>query len=306
MRIGFVGIGAMGFGMAGTLAEAGHEVAVFDLDRAVLDRFVARYPARAAGGMGEIAGNEVVICMLPDGHVVRRTLMEAEDGAFLAAAGPGVVVIDMSSSDPVGTRELGKALKARGIALVDSPISKRDVVFGPKGGRLESDSKALPLVLMVGCDDRAVLDKVRPVLSLLGDTIFETGALGSGHASKALNNYSSAAAQCVLAEALLVGARFGLDPRTLVDIFNVSTGRSFNSDAVYSQIVRDPGYTAGFALGLMAKDVGIAAGLARSVGVEAPVVDLIEQRWALARERLGFGADVAQAMQAWQGDGERA
>lgn len=300
MRVGFVGIGAMGWGMAGTLASSGHDVTVFDANRETGRRFATEYRATGAESLTQIAGNEIVICMLPNGHVVREVLLEAEDGAFAANVAPGTIVVDMSSSNPLGTRELGAALKRHGVELIDSPISKRDVVFGATGGNLAADSKALPLVLMIGCDDSDALEKARPVLSLLGDTIFETGALGSGHASKALNNYSSAAAQCVLAEAIYVGERFGLNPKTLVDIFNVSTGRSFNSDNVYSEIVRNPHYIAGFSIGLMAKDVRIAIDLADAVDIDTPVADLVESQWAMARDRLGANADVAQAMKAWE------
>jgi 3-hydroxyisobutyrate dehydrogenase len=258
-----------------------------------------QYGLAQAAGPGDVAESEIVICMLPNGSVVKEVLTETDQGAFIKRIKPGTIVIDMSSSDPLGTIELGRRFAAQGVSLIDSPVAKRDSVFTAQGGTLQVSDKPLSMTLMIGADDKAALEKVKPVLALLGDALFETGAMGSGHATKALNNYASAAAMVVLGEVLRVGARYGLDPVTLIDVINVSTGRSFNSEAIVKHAVRDENFVVGFATGLMAKDVRIATALAKSCETEVPVAKLVERHWNLAEESLGGYSDMAQVRQAW-------
>jgi 3-hydroxyisobutyrate dehydrogenase len=139
-----------------------------------------------------------------------------------------------------------------------------------------------------------------PVLRTMGDRLFDTGALGSGHAMKALNNFCAAASYAATAEAVVVGRRFGLDPVTIVDIINASTGRSFNSEMVFKDQVLSGKFAAGFALGLLAKDVGIAADLARHLDIDAPVGRLVHEMWNGARDTLGANADFTAAITAWE------
>src|SRR5579863_91944 len=123
MRVGFIGIGNMGWPMAANIAKKGHELTVFDVDRARSSRFAQEHNCRAAASIGEIAQNEIVITMLPTGQIVRQALLVDEDGAFAKNLRPGTLVIDMSSSEPVGTRELGKVLDKDGVILLDAPVS---------------------------------------------------------------------------------------------------------------------------------------------------------------------------------------
>jgi len=140
------------------------------------------------------------------------------------------------------------------------------------------------------------------VLAAIGDTLFETGGLGTGHALKALNNYASAASHVALAEALLAGQRFGLDPKTFIDVINVSTGQSFVSEVLYRKSLANPDFKAGFSIGLLAKDVKIAADLVQTVGLDAPMARLTRDQWALARDRLGAATDLTGATPAWDKD----
>jgi 3-hydroxyisobutyrate dehydrogenase len=301
MKIGFIGVGVMGGPMAGTLAQAGHDVTILDLDRTRVNQLARQYGLREAADTGDVAKNEIVVCMLPNGSIVRNALLEADQGAFAREVKPGAIVIDMSSSDPLGTVELGRELAKREVWLIDSPVSKRGSVFSEKGGDLKVSSRPLALVLMIGSNNKEALKKARPILELLGDTLFETGPLGSGHAIKALNNYASAAAMVALDEALRVGDAYGLDPKVVIDVFNVSTGRSFNSESVFTHAVRKKDFIAGFATGLMAKDVRIATALANSCRVEVPMARLVENHWNAAEDALGSSSDVAHARRAWAG-----
>ena len=167
--------------------------------------------------------------MLPTGRDVRHVLLTAEDGAFGNALKPGTIVIDMSSSDPAGTRELAKMLAVRDVTLVDAPVSG-----GTKG------AEAASLTIMIGSDDKAAVERIRPILTAMGQRLFETGGSGTGHAMKALNNFIAGMNFLAAAEALVVGRRFGLDPALMIDIINQSTGRNFSTENLLRQQVLQP------------------------------------------------------------------
>jgi 3-hydroxyisobutyrate dehydrogenase len=209
-------------------------------------------------------------------------------GGIAAALRPGAVVLEMSSSSPVGTKQLAADLAPSGIKVVDAPVS---------GGISRAESGTLSL--MVGGQDEEAFELVRPVLEAMGERIFRTGPVGSGHAMKALNNFLGATAYAAGVEALAIGRQFGLDPQVMLDVVNTSTGRSFNSEVVLKDEVITGRYGTGFALGLLAKDVGIAADLADSLGADAPILRLARSRWADAAAGLGFSADHSEAHKAW-------
>jgi 3-hydroxyisobutyrate dehydrogenase len=152
---------------------------------------------------------------------------------------------------------------------------------------------------MIGGDDPAAIERARPLLRAMGDRLFETGGLGSGHAMKALNNFVAAAGFAACAEALLAGQRFGLDPARMVEILNVSTGRSLHTDLVLREHVVDGRFATGFQLGLLAKDVRIAADLAQDLRLDAPLAELVSQRFESARDALGYARDHTEAIKAW-------
>jgi 3-hydroxyisobutyrate dehydrogenase len=285
--VGFVGVGNMGKLMAANLAAAGFALVIRDADPGAQARFVAAHGGTPAAAPEAFAGVEVVVTMLPDGAAVREAILGWE-GGIAAALKPGAVVLDMSSADPVGTQALGADLAPAGIRVVDAPVS---------GGIVRAESGTLSL--MVGGDDEDAFALVAPLLAAMGERIFRTGPLGSGHAMKALNNFLGASAYTTAAEALAIGTRFGLDPAVMLDVINTSTGRSFNTEVVLKQEVITGRYATGFALGLLAKDVGIAASLAESVGVDAPACELVRSRWAQALDGLGFAADHSAAHRQW-------
>jgi 3-hydroxyisobutyrate dehydrogenase len=287
MRIGFVGIGNMGGPMAANIAKAGHEVVAYDTDATRLAAWAEETGARA-GTLAEIGAQDIVVLMLPTGAIVRSVVLDADGGALAAALKPGAIVVDMSSSEPIGTQELGAELKTRGAVLVDAPVS---------GG--VARAKTGTLAIMIGGDDPDAITKVKPMLGTMGDRLFETGPLGSGHAMKALNNFVAATSFASTAEAMLIGKRFGLDLTMMVEIMNVSTGRNFHTDVVMKDHVIGGKYGTGFAVGLLAKDVKIAADLGRAMKVEAPLSELVGRRWAEARDALGSDSDNTKAILAW-------
>jgi 3-hydroxyisobutyrate dehydrogenase len=286
-RVGFVGVGNMGWPMAKRVAGAGFPLTVFDTDAARLARFAGETRISAAATGAALAGAaDIVITMLPTGAIVRDALLGA--GGIARPLARGAVVVDMSSSDPNGTRELGRGLAELGVALVDAPVS---------GGVPRAEAGTL--AIMIGGEDEAAIARARPVLETMGAKLFRTGPLGSGHAMKALNNYVAAATFAATSEALLVGKRFGLEPAVMIEVMNASSGRSFGTDIVFPDHVVAGKFAAGFALGLMAKDVGIAAHVARESGVDAPLCHLTSELWNGARDALGGTADFTAAYQHW-------
>jgi 3-hydroxyisobutyrate dehydrogenase len=293
-RVGFIGLGNMGAPMASNLVRAGHDVMAYDIAAERAQGFAQAHQARAAESLAELAMHaDIAITMLPTGREVREVLLEAQDGALAANLRRGAIVIDMSSADPVGTRTLGRELAQRGVALVDAPVS---------GGVPRAGDGTL--AIMIG-GEAAAIAAVKPVLACMGRNLFEVGSLGCGHAMKALNNFLAGASYAAAVEAIVVGRQFGLDPEVMTDVINVSTGRSFASENLIKQHVLSGSFATGFALGLLAKDVKIAADLAQQIGVDAPLGRLIRDLWGEARDAIGGEQDHSRAWTHWERRGTR-
>jgi len=286
--IGFIGIGNMGSRMAAHLVRAGHAVTVFDIAAERARQFADQHQARATERLAELAnGADAVVTMLPSGREVRDAVIDMQAGALVSNLRPGSIVIDMSSAAPIGTRELGAELAGRGIGLVDAPVS----------GGITGAEKAT-LAIMIG-GDPATVAAARPVLQRLGNRLFEVGGLGCGHAMKCLNNFLAGTSFAAACEAVRIGRQFGLDPAVMIDVINVSTGRSFATDVVMPEHVLSGKFATGFALGLLTKDVGIAADLAKQIDVPAPIGKLIHDLFRDASAAVGGSADHTRAAPWW-------
>lgn len=291
LTIGFVGLGNMGRPMARNLYNAGFGLVVRDIAAQAQDRFAAEHPGvTIAQTPAAFSAADFVVTMLPNGAVVQDALLHW-DGGIGPALRPGALVIEMSSSDPSDTLRLAAGLEHSGVRVVDAPVS---------GGVPRAITGELAIMVGGAPDD---IGRAQDVLRVLGDPArqFVTGGLGSGHAMKALNNFVAAATHCATAEALIAGKKFGLDPQTMIDIINASTGQSFVSGTFDAHILTGR-YGTGFALGLLAKDVHIAASVATAAGIDAPMVTLVDERWAKALGDLGPAADHTAAHQAWWTD----
>lgn len=288
-KVGFVGLGAMGGPMAHNLVGAGFELVVRDSSPTVADAFASAHPGTVVATVpADFTGVAFVVTMLPDGSVVQDVLLHWA-GGIAAVLAPGCVVIDMSSARPTDTRHLQQALVPTGVRVIDAPVS---------GGVPRAVTGEL--AIMVG-GAVADVETAQPVLRALGDPArqFYTGELGTGHAMKALNNYVGGSAYIITAEALTIGKRFGLDTGTMIDIMNASTGRSFNSEMVLAPHVVTGTYNTGFALGLLAKDVHIAASIAQGTDLPTPMLALADELWAQAAAAMEPGVDHSLAHQVW-------
>ncbi|MFH1604758.1 MAG: NAD(P)-dependent oxidoreductase [Pseudomonadota bacterium] len=276
--VGLVGIGKMGLPMANRIAAGGYSLHVYDISEAAIEAVRALGGVQAAKSLADIGrACEVVILMLPDSAVVTKVLFG--DGGLAAHLKKGATVIDMSSSAPSVTRELGPRLKAAGVDFIDAPVSG--------GVRRAVDGS---LAIMVG-GDPAVIDRVKPLLSTMGKSIIETGMLGSGHAMKALNNYVSAAGLLAACEALKVAMDFGIAADKIVSVLNASSGKNNSTENKLMQFIVSGLFNSGFSLGLMKKDINIATDLAQSLGDDTLLGEVLLKSWKDAEAKLGGAAD---------------
>jgi 3-hydroxyisobutyrate dehydrogenase len=272
--VSVIGLGNMGVPMALCLAKAGFQVTGYDISESSRRNFSAAGGRAATSAADAVKSADVVITLLPDGKAVRATLESVRNDLK-----PGSVLIDMSSSEPLGTRDLGESFVAAGFEFIDAPVSG--------GVKRAADGT---LAIMAG-GDASTIDRVEPVLSAMGRSIFRTGLLGSGHAMKALNNYVSAAGLIATVEAIQIGEKFGLDPNLMADIFNASTGRNNTTEVKLKQFIISKSFNAGFPLRLMAKDVRAADKLGHEMGVAVPFADACADLWDGAAQALDEAAD---------------
>lgn len=274
-RIGFIGLGMMGAPMAHLLHQAGHPLVVRDAreqaERDFIDGHAGASPGRDARAFSAC---DAVITMLPNSSIVDQVVTE-----LAPHLRPGACLIEMSSADPGRTRVLAGMLAERGVNLVDAPVS---------GGVKRAVTGSL--AIMVG-GDAAVVEQWRPLLAVLGNAITHVGPVGAGHALKALNNYVSAAALIATAEAIHVGAAFGIEPATVVDVINASTGKNNTTENKAHQFMLNGAFNSGFSLLLQAKDVAIAAKLGPSLGLPMALAPQIAAITSAASAALGATAD---------------
>lgn len=275
--IGLIGLGNMGFPMGERLSAAGHRLIVSDRDACAVERFLSGNPgARPATEASDWQGADVIITMLPNSDIVESVLLGAS--GIAAAASFNTLFIDMSSSDPLRSRGVGQALDGQGMRYLDAPVSGG--VKGAQSGKL---------AIMAGGSWQD-LEEAKEIFDVLGKSVIHVGPAGSGHAAKALNNLVSAASVVATVEALHIGAGFGIDPATLTDVLNASTGRSNTSENKVAQFMLSGTFASGFPIGLMTKDIKIATALADGLGLKAPFSHDCEQIWQSALN-AGHGAE---------------
>jgi 3-hydroxyisobutyrate dehydrogenase len=267
VRVALAGVGRMGSAIGGRLRAAGHRVALYD-------------PALPAGesalSLAEAARRSVITFLcLPDAPAVELSLP-----GLMEAAPP--MVVDLTSSLPATTRRIAAALAPLGVDFLDSPLSGG--VVGARAGTLTA---------MVG-GDRELLERARPVLSAFASNVRWAGPLGSGHATKALNNALSAVSLVGTAELLVTGAACGLDEAAVLEAFNAGRARSQNSEVKFPRDVLPRTYGAGFTAALMEKDLATALAIARDRGAPATFLAGVLEAWREAAEAMGPDADFTR------------
>ncbi|ARN22772.1 3-hydroxyisobutyrate dehydrogenase [Piscinibacter gummiphilus] len=288
MRIAFIGLGHMGAPMASNLQKAGHEVAGFDLSA---DAARAAGVPLAASAADAVAGAEVVISMLPASRHV-EALYFGE--GLLDRIAAGTLVIDSSTIASATSRKLAEAGAARGLAVLDAPVS---------GGT--AGAAAGTLTFMVG-GDAAHLERARPVLEKMGANIFHAGGAGAGQAAKMCNNMLLGILMIGTSEALALGVANGLDPAVLSEIMRRSSGGNWALEkynpfpGVMPNVPASKGYSGGFGGDLMLKDLGLAMDNAVQAGAATPLGSLARSLYA-AHSLAGHGAlDFSSILKALQ------
>lgn len=261
-RIGFIGLGAMGYPMAGHLVAAGHDVAVFNRTTTVAERFCDEHPgARLANSPADAcAGAEVGVLIVGNDDSVRSVAL-GEAGA-LAGLDAGAVLIDHTTASATVAIELGEAAAVSGVGFIDAPVS---------GG--ESGAQNGVLTIMCG-GDQSTFDRVEPIMTAYSGTRTLIGPIGSGQRTKMVNQIAIAGTIQGLAEALNLGISAGLDmDKVLATISNGAAG-SWQMSNRGSTMVADS-FDFGFAVEWMVKDLGIALAEARRLGAPTPVASIV-------------------------------
>jgi 3-hydroxyisobutyrate dehydrogenase len=269
--VGFIGLGNMGGAMARNIGQAGYALVVHDV-RAEAARRLAEAGARVAASPAEVARqSEVTITSLPGPPEV-----EAVAGALLEGIAPGAVWIDTSTSRPTLIRALEPRFRARGAHVLDAPVS---------GGKTGAETRNL--AVMVG-GDRAVFDRVKPVLDAFGDKVFYAGAIGAGSVAKLVHNMIGHSVRQALAEGLTLGVKAGVEVEALWEcVRRGALGRMhYLHEGLPRTVFRGQYAPPMFALALARKDIGLATELAREYQVPMPMTTLAEQ---IAMEAMNRG-----------------
>ncbi len=262
MKIGFIGLGTMGVGMSLNLLKAGHEVSVHNRTREK-EESVAKEGARRAQSPREAAeGAEVIVTMVSDTPDVEQVVLG--DEGIIHGAPQGAIVIDMSTISPEATRQMAEALSAKGIKMLDAPVSG-----GPEGANNGT------LAIMVGGDTDA-FEKALPILEIMGKTVTHVGPIGAGQITKAINQIMIAGTYLSVAEGLTLGMKAGLDMEKVIAAISGGAASSWVLHNRGINVVKND-YPLGFRVKLHHKDLGIALQTARELEVTLPATALVEQ-----------------------------
>jgi len=257
VKIAFIGLGHMGNPMCRNLLKAGHIIKAFDIVPALIEKVVP-FGAIHAGSVAEcVKEAEVIITMLPSSPHVKNVY--GFEGGVLANAARGVLLIDSSTIDPMTSREVAFDAMAKGLRMVDAPVS------GGVGG-----AEAATLTFMVGGEVRD-FDAARPLLQSMGKNIVHCGACGNGQVAKICNNMMLAIEMIATSEGMALAASLGMDPKVFAGVVNTSSGRCWSSDTYnpYPGVMENTpaarGYSGGFGSDLMLKDLTLVTDAAKSV-----------------------------------------
>ena len=265
--VAVVGLGAMGIGMARSLASKGFRTLGFDLSQARLDEASAGGVEPVAALGDAIAQAEFIVFSLPTAKDVAGVVDE-HFARIGSASGGRVVVVDTSTSEPDVSRDLARRLGQAGHGFLDAPVSG-----GPAGAASGS------LAMMIGGEE-ADLALARPVIEAMATKILHVGPSGAGNVAKLVNNLLVAAHMITTAEGLKLAAAAGVSPDAVLRVVNAASGKSFLSDVHFPTWIMSDRFDSGFTAGLMRKDVRLAQALAADSGVSLPLTTEAARLWA--------------------------
>ena len=279
MKIGFVGLGVMGFPMAGHLKQSGHEVTVYNRTAARADAWVQQYGGRSASTPKAAAeGADIVFSCVGNDDDVRSVLL-GQDGVFAGLASSAIVV-DHTTASATLARELETQAQERGLGFLDAPVS---------GGQAGAENGAL--TVMVG-GDAAVFERARPVLDCYARCVRLLGPAGSGQLAKMVNQICIAGVVQGLAEAFTFSRKVGLDTAAVVEVISQGAAQSWQMENRYQTMLAGE-YEHGFAVDWMRKDLAMVLEEAETMGLELPVTNLVDQFYADVQDMGGSRWDTS-------------
>jgi len=296
-RIGFIGLGNMGGGMAANLAKAGHDVRAFDLAADALDRAKSNGCSVVPSAAEAVKETEAVITMLPAGKHVRDVY---ENSVFDAAPG-SAILIDCSTIDVATARDVEGKAAERGFTMVDAPVS---------GGIAAADAGTL--TFMVGGSEDGFA-RAQPLLGKMGKAVIHAGNAGAGQAAKICNNMLLGATMIATCESFILAQKLGLDPQVFFDIASKASGQSWSMTSyapvpgVGPETPADRNYEGGFAAALMLKDLRLAMEAAQDVDAYTPMGSEAEELYTrfvtLGGERKDFSGIIKMLDDSWPAPG---
>lgn len=269
-KISFIGLGAMGQPMASNIVRKGTPVTVYDIDPSRMEPLVA-LGARAAASLADaLDGAGIVITMLPATQHVEQVVL-GEDGV-LEHARKGSILLEMSTIAPTATDRIAKACADRGVAFVDAPV-----------GRLAYHAQRGESLFMVGCDDDAVFEQVRPLLEAMGTTIHRCGGVGAGIRTKIVNNFMIISIVQITAEGLALAAKLGIDIAKLKEVNAGTSGTNGQFQFNFANKVLKGDTEPGFTIDLAHKDMSLALQAADEFRLGVPVGSAVHAVYGAAR-----------------------
>jgi 3-hydroxyisobutyrate dehydrogenase-like beta-hydroxyacid dehydrogenase len=272
MRVGFIGLGMMGKGMAANLQKAGHDLVVHDLSRAAAEPFLAKGAVWANSPKEVAAQTEVVFTSLPVPADVESVALGAN--GLIQGMRPDTAFFDMSTNSVAMVRKIHAVFAEKNLYMLDSPVSG-----GPSG------AASGKMAIWVGGDEQ-IFNRHKPVLDAMGDQAAYIGPIGAGSIAKLVHNCTSAVLGVALAEVFTMGIKAGVDPVDLwAAVRQGATGRVRTFDRLGDKFLQGKHDPADFALRLLHKDVGLAVGLGREVGVPMRLANMAYEELTEAMNR---------------------
>jgi 3-hydroxyisobutyrate dehydrogenase-like beta-hydroxyacid dehydrogenase len=269
----------MGAAMVRRLLDAKHAVILYDVNPESLSPFVGE-GARIAGSAGQVGDlAKTVFVSVPTPDIVAKVAEEIAGGDAVRR------IVDLSTTGPTVSREVARTVAMRGVALVDCPVSGG--VAGARKGTL---------ALMAGASQEDI-DALRPVLEIFGRVFHVGPEPGMGQMMKVINNLMSAGALAVSAEGATMAVKAGLDPDIVIDVLNAGSGRSSATLDKYPRQILPGTFDAGFAIGLMLKDVRLCLEQARALGLDLPASRAVAGVWEQAAGEIGESEDFTRVVQ---------
>ena len=277
--VGFVGLGMMGGPMAANILKAGYPLVIYDVDPQKNERFGA-LGAQIASGPADVARCSQIVISMVDTTAQAEEVIVGPEG-FIETAKTGDIIVSMSTIDPVALKKMHQTLAKKGIGFIDAPVAG-----------MEEGAKLGTLKAYVG-GEASVLEKCRPVLNAMTSEIRHIGSIGQGTMMKLVNNMLAQAGRILVVEALVMGAKAGLDPQTMVDVISRSTGNSdvfqYTAPRLLSRDFK------GIRMDITFKDLELETQVAKSLQVPMFMANVAQQVYQMGRA-AGLGSEDTSAI----------